>query len=147
MAEESDTTLHSLQLLVQSINDRIGARLDSIDANMERLQRKTDALHHIVAGDGHDTSLVLRVTLAETRLGQLELELAKRCQEAADERTELLDEVRKRDTRIERQEAELRRLHDTLAAWRNKAAGAALALSATGGGAALFIANLLGLFK
>lgn len=147
MAEEQAKALHELQLFMEKFQERYIASMQQFSDRLDRIEQKTDALHKIVAGNGSDTSLVMRLALAENRMAQLEADFNRRCAEAATERQKFSEELIKRDTGLKERDARIEALEDTQDAWRNRAIGIGLALSLLGGAAALVGARLIQLFQ
>jgi hypothetical protein len=103
---------------VLTMLERFDGRMTSVSDRLARMEGKTDALHMIVAGNGDEKSLVMRQQLVDHRLQRMEAELNEACDE-------------------------IEALSTLIAAWRNRAVGAALGLSALGGAAALLGSRIL----
>jgi hypothetical protein len=130
MTEETTTeALHKIQVLME----RFDARLDSMDSRLDSISSKTDALHMLVAGNGSSQSIIMRLTLAEARLADMDRHSAERDAAMA---TELEDAC-----------AEIETLRTTQEAWRNRAIGIGSAMSVAGGVVALVGAKILQVFN
>lgn len=101
--------LHDIQLLMQKFGTDLDAFKKDITARVDRIDKKATTLHHLVAGNGGSNSIILRLTLVETRLAQLEIEQQTR--------------FAKQETAMTQAANDIENLQTTEVAWRNRIIG------------------------